>query len=192
MVLPGARHRALPLIRLATPLDAERLSLLASHVFLDTYVPQGVNRAIASEVQQRFAVPVLAARLQDPGVRVLVAETEGWLEGFADLTLQATGPSASAGPTLQGAELFRLYVHPRRQCQGLGARLLKAAEDLARGQGAACSWLSAWEGNARALAFYARQGYQDVGETDYRIDGVSYRNRVFHKALHAWTTSTTS
>lgn len=180
------------MIRLATPADAERLSLLASHVFLDTYVPQGVNRAIANEMLQRFAEPVLAARLQDPGVRVLVAEAEGWLEGFADLRLQATGPSVSAGVVLQGAELFRLYVYPQRQRQGLGARLLHAAEALAGRHGEACCWLSAWEGNAGALAFYPSQGYQDVGETDYRIDGVSYRNRVFHKVLHAWTTSTTS
>lgn len=176
------------MFRLAQAEDVEPIGLLASHVFLDTYVPQGVSRAIASEVRLRFSREALLARLQDPGVRILLAEDGEWLLGFADLSLSAPEPR----PGVQGAEVLRLYVHPRHQGQGVGRRLLQAAETLAQQAGATGCWLSAWEGNSRALAFYPRQGYRDVGETDYCIDGQAYRNRVFSKMLPGpWTTPTT-
>lgn len=166
------------MIRPARPDELETLAALACHVFVATYTPQGLNAAIAAELRQRFAPDCLARRLADPRVRMLVAEEAGWLHGFADLNLRAQGPG------VQGGELLRLYVQPAQQGRGLGAGLLSAAEAVLREAGERCCWLSAWEGNARALAFYPRHGYTDIGETDYRIDGVAYRNRVFHKALH--------
>jgi hypothetical protein len=44
-------------------------------------------------------------------------------------------------------------------------------------------WLTAWVGNARALAFYPRCGYQDFGPTIYEFRGEQHGNRLFAKAL---------
>ena len=50
-------------------------------------------------------------------------------------------------------------------------------------QGAAVLWLTCWVGNARARAFYARQGYAELGSTDYAFEGERHENRVFAKTL---------
>jgi hypothetical protein len=64
--------------------------------------------------------------------------------------------------------------------------------DLAReSRGLGSAWLAAGEGNARALWFYARCGYTDVGETVYRFEGRAYRNRIFVKSLAAGQASAT-
>lgn len=165
------------MIRRALAQDAEQLGVLASHVFLDTYGPQGVNRALAGEVLGRFGPERMAQRLSIPKARALVAEAQGWMVGFADLNLRAEGPGVAGG------EVLRLYVHPRHQGRGLGAGLLQAAEQLLREEGEHTCWLTAWEGNARALGFYPRQGYAEVGESEYVIDGAAYRNIVFSKML---------
>ena len=44
-------------------------------------------------------------------------------------------------------------------------------------------WLTAWVGNTRALAFYASQGYEELGSTDYRFQGESFENRLFARRL---------
>ena len=46
-------------------------------------------------------------------------------------------------------------------------------------------WLTAWEGNTGALAFYRRMGYADVGSTGYSLQGNTYGNRVLGKQLSA-------
>jgi GNAT superfamily N-acetyltransferase len=81
--------------------------------------------------------------------------------------------------------LNRLYVQERFAGRGLGKALLARAETLARAEGASTMWLTAWVGNARALAFYPRCGYQDFGPTIYEFRGEQHGNRLFAKALDA-------
>jgi hypothetical protein len=45
--------------------------------------------------------------------------------------------------------------------------------------------LTVWEGNRRALAFYARSGYADIGATVHAFEGREYANRVVAKLLSA-------
>jgi ribosomal protein S18 acetylase RimI-like enzyme len=57
------------------------------------------------------------------------------------------------------------------------------AEALAAREGASTLWLTAWVGNQRALAFYASQGYEQLGSTDHTFEGEVFENRLFAKAL---------
>ena len=81
------------------------------------------------------------------------------------------------------AELQRLYVQRNFQGQGLGRALLARVEAAALERGAGTLWLAAWAGNTRALAFYARQGYADIGATDHVFEEQRFENRVFVRAL---------
>jgi GNAT superfamily N-acetyltransferase len=102
--------------------------------------------------------------------------------GFAQLTLDAVHELMPHPPA---AELNRLYVQERFTAHGIGKALLARAETLARAEGASTMWLTAWVGNARALAFYPRCGYQDRGPTLYEFRGEQHGNRLFAKALDA-------
>ena len=88
-------------------------------------------------------------------------------------------------PQDDAAELNRLYVQSPFLRQGVGRRLLAHAEALASTEGASTLWLTAWIGNARALAFYASQGYAPLGHTPYAFEGEVFENRLFAKALGA-------
>lgn len=57
------------------------------------------------------------------------------------------------------------------------------AEATATADAATLLWPTAWIGNARALAFYLRRGYDGVGATPYVFEGEQHETRVFAKRL---------
>ncbi len=166
--------------RPATPDDALCLGVLSTQVFLDTYATQGIRPDVAREALALHSVDAHAALLADPGVTILVAESAGWLVGFSQVRdgaghAQVTSPAAS--------ELRRLYVQEPFTGRGIGRDLLRHAEKAAAARGADTLWLTAWEGNLRALQFYPRCGYDEIGKTVYTIEGVDYPNRLFGKRV---------
>jgi ribosomal protein S18 acetylase RimI-like enzyme len=168
-------------IRAASPGDTVTIAALATQVFLDTYATSGVRPDLAREAFREYSERAFAARLDDPQRTFLVAVHGEALVGFAELLTPAASPVAG----ITGAELVRLYVQHRSQRSGLGRRLLRESERTAAALSASSLWLTAWDGNANALAFYARMGYADVGATTYSFESNTYGNRVFAKRLAA-------
>jgi GNAT superfamily N-acetyltransferase len=160
--------------------DALSVAMLGTHVFLDTYAPQGMRPALAREVLEHFSVHATEEILRTEGTTVLLAESKGHLVGYAQLGARAAHELVSASPA---SELVRLYIHERFTGQGVGKALLRRCEQRAVAAGAQALWLTAWIGNPRALRFYAAQGYADAGVTDYVFEGDRYENRVFVKLL---------
>ena len=167
-------------LRPAQPADAPCLGVLSMQVFLETYAPHGIRPDLAREVLQKHSPEATAAALARVDQRLIVAERDGHLLGFAHWRPGAAHEGVAAD---RPAELFRLYVLQRFAGSGLGTRLLRAAEAAAAASGAETMWLTAWAGNTRALAFYPRRGYADVGTTAYVIEGIAYENRLFARSL---------
>lgn len=165
--------------RRAGPADALCLSVLATQVFLDTYATNGINTDLAKEAITVYSRDVFAERLTDQQVEITLAEANDHLVGFVDLRRSSQCPV----PAFQGPEVFKLYVQRPFQRNGIGQELMALAEESAMSMGARAIWLTAWAGNAKALAFYPCVGYQDVGVTQYVIEGTAYENRVFAKQL---------
>jgi ribosomal protein S18 acetylase RimI-like enzyme len=166
--------------RPAEAADALCLGVLSTQVFLDTYAPHGIRPAIADEVLAKHSVAVYEALLEDPAVTLLVAECDGHLVGFSQVRNGAGHPLVAEGAA---SELDRLYVHERFTGRGVGRDLLRHAEKAAAARGADTLWLTAWEGNARALQFYPRRGYSSLGVTVYTIAGADFPNQVFGKRV---------
>ena len=175
---PAAHGDAL--LRPARADDALCIAVLGTQVFLDTYATQGVGPVLAREVLAHFSSAEIAALLARPDTRFIVAERDDHLVGFVQLTLGARQPEVTGSIT---TEVVRLYVQRRFQGQHLGARLLQQAQSVAAEHGASRLWLTAWVGNPRAIGFYAAQGWQDVGSTDYVFEGEAFLNRIFVREL---------
>ena len=169
-------------IRDAVADDALCLGVLGMQVFLDTYATAGIRASVAREVLATFSTEALAAQLRDPATHIVVAERDGHLVGYAQVTLGAAHELAPPGPP---AELLRLYVQEPCTGGGLGTRLLRAAEATAAARGACVLWLTPWVHNRRALAFYAARGYVDHGLTWYRFEGEAHQNRLLARSLDA-------
>lgn len=167
-------------VRPADAADALCLSVLAMQVFLDTYATSGIRTAIAREVVFGYSESSFDLAIANPATRLWVAERDGHLVGFAQLTLGAVHPLAPAGVQ---AEVLRLYVQEPFTGRGVGSALLAQAERTAARAGANVLWLTPWVHNQRALRFYARRGYQDHGLTWFTFEGESHANRVLAKSV---------
>jgi len=161
--------------------DSLCLGVLATQVFLDTYATHGINADLANEALQVYSSAAFEVRMATPQIEITVAEADSNLVGFLDLQADSTCPIS----TVAGPEVRRLYVQSPFQRKGLGRKLLEVAEARVHRLGASSIWLTAWVGNPSALAFYPAVGYVDVGTTEYVINGKSYENRVFAKALRS-------
>lgn len=167
-------------LRDAGETDAVAISGLAVLVFLHTYAAEGVRPDLAREALSEYSESAFASRLRDSHRRFVLAEGPGGLLGFAEAQLSS---HRAPGCSLAGAELVRLYVHPRAQQAGIGRRLLLRAEQLSSSALLSHLWLTAWEGNVIALTFYRCLGYSVVASTSYTFQGNTYRNEVLAKPL---------
>ena len=180
---PVADHasRDLPVtFRQAVAADALCLGVLGLQVFLDTYATDGIRAEIAREVLAQFDTDVVATLLAAPDTCWLVAERDGHLIGFAQCAMDDPHDNVDA---TRPTKLNRLYVQERFAGRGVGSALLARIEALVTAEGSDCLWLTTWVGNARALAFYPRRGYADVGTTLYVFEQEAHENRVFAKPL---------
>ena len=165
-------------IRRARTADALCIALLGTQVFLDAYATDGIRPSLAREALETLSPEVIEALLADASSTILVAETNRHLVAFAHVSAQVEHELV---PFASPAELKRLYVQERFTGRGLGKSLLHRAEEVACADGAAGMWLAAWSGNARALRFYASQGYAELGVTPFTVQGEHYENKVFAK-----------
>lgn len=168
------------ILRPATTDDALCLGVLAMQVFLDTYATDGIRPPIAREALDGYAPAVYQRLLQAPDTFILVAERQGHLLGFAQVTLGTTHTLVDHPAP---AELDRLYVLEPFTGRGMGRALLHAAEQAAARRGAGLLWLTPWVHNHRALHFYAREGYADVGLTWFEFEGERHENRLLTRPL---------
>jgi len=168
------------IIRKAETEDVSALTILILQVWLDTYVKHGIKKSIADYVLSELTAARTAAYLAQEHTHILLAEIDGHLVGYCQ-TLN--GKSNAQVQAERQAELDHLYVHPGFFGRGIGRRLLSEAEEHLRGLGVEQLWLTAWVGNDKALRFYPRTGYADIGETVFRMENEEVANRIFCKTL---------
>ena len=70
--------------------------------------------------------------------------------------------------------LINMAVHPDRQRQGLGRKILKHAETVARNWPSQALRLDAWDAAAGAGPFYAKCGFRQTGRKIYRGSPLIY------------------
>jgi len=167
-------------IRPAAPDDAAALAALGAETFHETFEGTAPEDDLRRFLAETYSPARQAAELADPAVQLFVAEAAGRLVGYA--MLRAGPPPAEVdGPA--PVELARLYVRRSTIGAGLGHRLLARALDEARGRGFRTVWLGVWEHNHRALAFYARHGFRDVGAHTFMVGGDAQRDRLMAAPL---------
>ncbi len=129
-------------LRPGTPDDAAALHELGRRVTAATYEP--IDPAYAAYTLEEWWSE---AHLSDSLVRIphVVAEDAGELVGVANL-----------GRTDDRSVMWKLYVAPGRQGNGLGSRLLAAVEAQVPEDEL---WLEYVDGNDRAASFYRAKGF---------------------------------
>ncbi len=146
--------------------DARILADLGERTFRETFESQYPPFELRAFLAEAYGEAIQRAELADSARPALLLELEGTPVGFAQLRL---GHREAGVPGARPVELQRIYLLRAAQGGGRGASLLEASLAIARDWGADTLWLGVWEHNARALAFYARHGFHEVGEHVFQI-----------------------
>lgn len=169
-----------PLLRLATPADAIPLAAFAGQAFSDTYRGLDEPQDIADYVAEHFTPDVMAGVIGDPACTTLLAWHDGQLAGYA--VVKATPPPGCVnGPA--PLKLWRLYLGSGFIGRGLGARLMQAVHAEARARGAQTLWLGVYDRNVRAVQFYERAGFAQVGTDRFLFGGQYYTDPIYAAAV---------
>ncbi|MBC7897531.1 MAG: GNAT family N-acetyltransferase [Cytophagaceae bacterium] len=144
--------------------DAATLAAFAARTFQETFAHSTSSANMDAHLAAAYGVEQQGRELRDPGSATLLLEHEGVLVAFAQVRRKA--PPIEV-PYPRVIELQRFYVDVPWHGRGVAQRLMAAAKGAARELGGEWLWLSVWEGNARAIAFYAKAGYVDAGGTEF-------------------------
>lgn len=158
----------------ATLADARSLAALSIEVWLDTYAAEGVSDSFAGHVLETYTPASFEDDLKDRHRHLLVARNSVGLMGYALLDLRAQPVSNSSGT----AEINTLYVRRHHQRLGLGKKLFDRAVQLAADAGQPKLFLTVYEKNAPAIAFYEAQGMRCEGTWSFRFEGGSVPNLI--------------
>jgi GNAT superfamily N-acetyltransferase len=166
-------------IRLATPVDAAAVSEFGRRMFLDTFAAQNTAEDMAVYVADAFSDARQSAELADDRTITLVAEDEQMLVAYAQLALKGA-PSCVTGAS--PIELVRFYVDRAWHGRGIAQTLMREVEQAARSR-AKTMWLGVWERNPRAIAFYEKCGFVDVGSHAFQLGNDRQIDRIMVRSL---------
>lgn len=146
--------------------DCDALSALMRETFCETfahlYRAEDLNAFLAAS----YTPAQQYAEIIDPDVETRLAVQDGALVGYAQI-----GPLKlpyDNGPA-HALELYRLYVRGAVQGKGVAPALMDWAMTRMRERAAQDAFLGVWSQNERAKKFYARYGFERVGDYQFPV-----------------------
>jgi GNAT superfamily N-acetyltransferase len=160
--------------------DAAWLADLAERTFRETYTAYNTPEDMERYVSEHFGPALQSAELGDPRYLTLVAEVDGRPAGYTQLG-RSGAPAGVTGA--EPMEIIRFYVDRPWHGQGLAQALMGSAAEHARAAGARTLWLGVWERNPRAIAFYRKCGFTEVGTQTFVLGTDHQRDLVLERPI---------
>lgn len=162
-------------VRRGVPADAAELAAFAARTFTDTYGEYNTPANLAMHLTSTYNLAQQTRELSDVGVATLLAHRFAQLVAYAQVRRSAP-PACVDG--VEPVELLRFYVDKSQHGAGVAQRLFAEARRAATAFGGATLWLKVWERNPRAIAFYRKCGFVDVGVADFFVGVDRQTDRV--------------
>ena len=153
--------------------DCERMALVAGATFLETFTGVIDGHALLEHCRAQHSVSAYDRLLRD-GARGWLAELDGAPVGYA-LSVEPDLEAARPGDV----ELKRIYLLSRFHGGGAARDLLHAALADA---GQRRLLLGVKADNARAIAFYEKHGFSQVGTRQFDVGGRLYDDVVLARS----------
>lgn len=202
------------MIRRATPADAEALSTLSRTCFTQTFGHLYDPADLEAFLDEAYAPDVLRAELEDPNRATWLLFEDVANEGFSQPgSSPADHPSAplpgDEAPTSSAphapigyvtacpahlphpdvapgdGEIQRLYILQGHQGAGRGTLLLETALEWLERDGPRTLWIGVWSENYGAQRFYARHGFEIVGEYSFMVGNHADRELITRRPAQA-------
>jgi len=169
-----------PRIRRAIAADAAKLSALAERTFRDTFAAVNTPENMAAHAAAAYGAGKQLSEIESAQIRTLLMELDDVLAGYAQLRRDRLPDCVNAGDAV---ELWRFYIDRPWIGRGLAQRLMEAVFAEAAEMGGHGLWLGVWEHNPRAIAFYRKYGFAEVGAHVFRLGDDAQTDLIMQRAL---------
>jgi diamine N-acetyltransferase len=173
---------AIVTLRECTAADAITLSLVSAATLLEAFAGLVPGDALLAHCAKNHIPAVYTAYFAQPETRAWLAEVEPGAApvGYAILT----APEFPANLVQSGdLELRRLYLFSRFHGSGAGRDLMASATAAARRQEAKRLLLGVHPENHRALAFYRKTGFVQIGTRTFHVGASTFEDPVLALTL---------
>lgn len=168
-------------IRTANSADAEMLALLSRVTYTESHGEYIENKMhLFNYENEAFSVVKVRDELNDSNIIYDILYYNDFPVGYSKLVLNATNENISSKNICRLERIYVLYdfIHLK-----VGHQLMNLAFDKAKQGGFDILWLSVYIKNDRAIRFYEKNEFENVGALNFMVDGKSYENIVFAKKL---------
>ena len=167
-------------IRNAGPTDVDLLVELGKLAFYEAFSEETAPEDMADHLQTAFKVEDIKARLNTDQSIFIILEIDASAAGYAYLHPE-TPPDCVKNPN--PIQLVRLYLRKDYYGRNVGNSLMKACLETARSKGFEAVWLSSWELNHRANAFYKKWEFKIVGRAEFKVGSDIQNDFIFARRI---------
>jgi ribosomal protein S18 acetylase RimI-like enzyme len=153
-------------IRYAKASDYVLLSELGARTFYDAFAADNSPENMKDYLATSFGPEIQAAELADSSSLFLIAEEKKMAVGYARLK-EGQSPACVKGD--RPIEIVRMYVRQEWIGGSIGKSLMEACLKEAGKRDCDTIWLSVWEHNSHAQAFYHKWGFVEVGKQIFQL-----------------------
>jgi ribosomal protein S18 acetylase RimI-like enzyme len=164
----------------ATRDDAVNVSAFLSNEFSATFGADNTAADMALYLAQTFSPALQAQEIDDPLGPYLLLDVDGTLAAIARLRIGSRDAQVSSTSPL---EIQRFYVGSAWHGRGIAQALMAECVVRAMAAGADTVWLGVWERNTRAIRFYEKCGFVDVGAASFVLGTDVQQDRVMARAI---------
>ncbi len=166
--------------RQCTPDDVHTLCNFSYKTYNETFAHMNTPSNMITYLEQSFNISKLCGELSNSDSLFYFLYANGELAGYLKLN---EAPSQTDINNMQSLEIERIYVAKEFQGEGLGTVLLNKAIDIANTRKKLYVWLGVWEKNDRAILFYKKNGFYEVGTHSFFMGAEEQTDFVMRKNL---------
>ncbi|CAL2082731.1 GNAT family N-acetyltransferase [Tenacibaculum sp. 190524A05c] len=168
-------------IKLATPADTELLALLGRVTFRESHGDYIEDKTNLNEyLDKAFSFETTQKEVNDSNNVYFIIYKNHFPVGYAKLVLNATSPFI---PNERSCRLERIYVLDEFISQKFGIDLLNQTVEKAKELNFEVMWLSVYIKNTKAINFYLKNDFEEVGSISFKISKQGYENPILAKKL---------
>jgi len=167
-------------IRRAKRQDAELLVVLGKRAFYEAFAEQTAPEDMTAYLQTTFSIEETTTQLNDKESLYLIIELQADSVGYAYLS-PTRPPECINDP--KAIQLIRFYLLKKCYGLGVGNTLMQTCIDESYVRGYRSVWLSSWELNGRANAFYKRWHFKVIGRQKFTVGSDVQNDFIFMRNL---------
>lgn len=146
--------------------DADELAYVGAISFLESHQTSASPEDISTYIRNNYTSEKFVADITNSQVRMLVARVDGKIAGYSKIIPDTIHEAIHAE---RSCKMERLYVLGEFLHLRIGQLLFDENVKIANTLQQSGLWLNVWTGNARAIRFYQKQGFEKAGDTYFRI-----------------------